>query len=210
MRSRPIRTLADRVAALEDQIDGLASSTEDRSDGSDCRDEDIPERDPADQSAKISARPVRGMGVSVRSDLTSFVGLEIIDYAGKPHRFLVEPGDLALLLPPRTQALAPSAPTVPAVDPDEELTRARARLTNAEAELKERELQARALVPPREGYLRADKLTVGFDEKRGVTTLAVTALGFHSELAIGIDPSRVPWLIEKLAWAMGQAKSDEG
>ncbi|MET3868296.1 hypothetical protein ABIC20_005605 [Methylobacterium radiotolerans] len=44
----------------------------------------------------------------------------------------------------------------------------------------------------------------------GVTTLAVTALGFHSELAIGIDPSRVPWLIEKLAWAMGQAKSDEG
>lgn len=199
MRSRPVRSLADRVAALEDQVDGLASSMDEVSDADDHGDGGTPEHDPADQSAKISARPVREIGVSVRSDLPGFVGLEIVDYAGKPHRFLVQPSDLALLLPTQTQALATSAPTAPAVDPDEVLTLARARLTNAEAELKELEHASRRR--PSDGKpFWAERLTVGFDEERGTLTTTVRDSD-GLEIRVECTPDRARWLAEHLLTA---------
>lgn len=136
--------------------------------------------------------------ILARGDDRSFV-LRLQDGHGRDHDFIASAGDLV--------GIGTASLNMTGYGSAYEAARTRRMI--AQAEIAEADARALLRVHPADGYVRADRLSVDFDDKRRVATIAVTILGSKNELKIGVDPSRVPWLIERLAWAMGQAKSDE-
>lgn len=158
----------------------------------------LPDADPALPPAAIipagAALQVATWGIIARESDQSFL-LRLQDGRGHDHDFIVSPVDLA--------GIATAAQTMAGRDFSYEAARTRKMI--AEAELAEAEARKALRCPsPSDGEIHAEKLSVGFEHDHRMVQLGVVAEGFDRELTIRIDEGRVPWLIEKLAWAFDQ------
>jgi len=82
-------------------------------------------------------------------------------------------------------------------------TAALARRANAEAELLEldvakRRQEARA----RDTHVTAESLSVQLADRQ--VSVCAKRIADEAELRIDIDPAKIPWLIQQLAWALGE------